>query len=263
MKSRDAGFILVLVAAAAIIATAVFMLLIQPAMTATSEAQALAQESKDFNDTLELRLAQYEADFAKLPETREQIATIQEAFAPQEDIPAVRRAIDEILGSESLTLRNDNYGLPLLVTPGTVFLEPSAQAVGRTSYVDGLTFQDLYSTTINLEFSGQYDNIVRAIAKMQMGEGRYLLVRSMEMRSNDEAADGTLIATLELVFFTLVDPTHKIDPGTNSADFDPETGEPVPTSPPGSALSGAAVPVAPSPTPSPEGEDEADAGSEG
>lgn len=255
MKSRDSGFLLVLVFLAAVVAVAVFMFLMRPALATTSEAAERAEAAKDFNETLEDRLRIYEADFAKLPETQEQIAAIQQAFTPREDVPEVRRIISEILTTESLSLRNDSYGLPTLVAPGGVLLAPAAQAVGRTSYVEGLAFQDLYSTTVSLEFSGQYDSIIRAIARLQMNDSRYFLVRSAEIRkSEDEGSAGTFVATLEVIYFTLLDPTHKIDPGTVSGNIDPDTGERLPVTPPGSALTGGAPPPAPEPSTSTDDE---------
>jgi hypothetical protein len=129
--------------------------------------------------------------------------------------------------------------------------------VGRTSYTDGLVFQNLYATTFDIEFRGQAANIVRAISRLQMHEGRYFLVSSISILRDEEANDGTYNASIQVQFFTLVDPTATIDPGTNSANVDPETGEKVPDSPLNTAPQAPVVTPSPSLTPSPSsGDDE-------
>jgi hypothetical protein len=253
---KDAGFILSMIVLAAAIAGAAYFFLISPAFAAASDARAEEEAALAFNDTLEIQLAQYKADYAKLPETREQIGVIREAFTFQEDVAAVRTIVAETLTAESLTLTTDNVGVPVLVVPGTRLLEPSAQAVGRTSYTDGLVFQNLYATTFDIEFRGQAANIVRAISRLQMHEGRYLLVSSISILRDEEANDGTYNASIQVQFFTLVDPTATIDPGTNSANVDPATGEKVPDSPLNTAPQAPAVTPSPSLTPSPSSGDD-------
>ena len=257
-NSKNAGFLLSIIAVAAVVAVAVYMFLMRPALDATAESKAAAEAASAFNDTLEIQLVQYQADFEKLPETQEKIALIQEGFAPQEDVAEIRRQIDELLTAEGLVVKSDSVTGPLLSLPGSQFLQPAAAAVGRTSYTDGLTYTDLYVTSFELEFLGSFDSVIRAIARLQMNEGRYFLVSAIDA-AQIEGSPGTYNAKITVQVFTLVDPTGTIDPGTNSANVDPITGEEEPITEPGSALSGAPVPApapttSPSPSPSPSEE---------
>lgn len=255
-SSKDPAFILGLIAVAAIIAIAAYFLLISPALMAMTEAAQRKEDAAAFNTTLEIQLAQYEAEFAKLPEIEAEIDEIHDAFSQREDLAAVRRAIYPILAGESLRLTEENVALPVLVTPGGLSLAAAASAVGRESYIEALTFQDLYATEYEIAFSGQYVNLMRALAKIQMHEGRYFLIGGFEAKADEELNDGTFDVRLTIMVFTLADAGGAIDPGVPGENIDPDTGEIIdPPNLRGNVFGGGVV-VSETPTADPDDEDD-------
>lgn len=224
MKSKDAGFILSLVLGAAVLAVVAFMFVIRPALNTTSEAREQEEASRSLNDTLMIQIAAYKADFEKLPDTKAQIEEIQGDIHPREDVASVRLQITEILAAEGVRLERDNVSLPMLMSPGSLYLGGAAAAVGRESYVDELQFKDLYVTSFDLEFSGDLNQIVRTIARLQMNEDRYFLVSVFEARSEDQVPGG-YVAHVKVDVFTLIDPALTVDPGINAGNLD-EDGQP-------------------------------------
>jgi hypothetical protein len=68
-------------------------------------------------------------------------------------------------------------------------------------------------------------------------EGRYFLVEDVSFAADSGTTpDAVATATLAMFAFTLYDPATGIDPGSNSGNFDPDTGDPLPDSDPGDAL---------------------------
>lgn len=235
-KNKDLGFMVGMAFLALVIAAAAYLLLISPALATRSAAMEAEESARNFNENLELRIAQYRVEAQKLPEIEAQIAEIRTQFTPQENVPVVRRDIARILAAEAITLESETVSLPGLVVPGQTVLAPSAYAVGRESYTDPLVFQDLYGTAIDMQWQGAYSSIVRAIAQLQMSEDRYYLVSNFTITPDTEAGEGIYDATVQVYFFTLVDQVSGIDPGSNQTTVDPETGERVPDAQPGDAL---------------------------
>ena len=226
MKStKDSGFLLLAIVIAAVLAAAAYFLLISPALTAKGEAAAAQEAAAVYNDTLEIQLAQYQKASEELPQTKAAIADIRVELAPQEDVAAIRRLIDPILVEETLTKVSDSVSIAAVVVPGSVFLQPSAAAVGRTSYTDALVFNNLYATSMEMEVKGTITSVMRAVAKLQMHEDRFLLVQGLSTEEDTEAGPGFVTARIQLYFFTLLDPSGIVDPGTNSTNVDPVTGD--------------------------------------
>ena len=128
-NSKNAGFLLSIIAIAALVAVVAYMFLIRPSLDSISQSKAAEEAATTFNETLEIQLLQYQADFDKLPETQAQIDEIQTAFAPQEDVAEIRRQIYSLLGAEGLVFHTDNVTNPTLSVPGLLFLQPAAAAV--------------------------------------------------------------------------------------------------------------------------------------
>lgn len=235
-KNSDFGFMFGMAFLAIVLAVAAYFFLISPALASRSAAIEAERAASDFNLTLENRIAQYEAEAAKLPEIEAEIEEIRTQLAPQEDVPVVRRDIAAILAAESIIVESETVSIPGLVVPGQTVLAPAAYAVGRESVTDGLQFQDLYGTAIDMEWRGTYANIIRAVAKLQMSEDRYYLVTNLNLVPDTEEEEGIYRATVQVYFFTLVDQSGAIDAGTNSSTVDPETGEQIGDTEPGDAL---------------------------
>lgn len=221
MKSGNAGFVLGALVLAAIIAAGAYFLLFSPALAAGSQAREDLQEAREFNELLELQILQKRAEFGRMDEYLDQIEEISSEIPATEQTATMRRQINAILAAESLQIRRDNLTDAAVVVPGQVILAPAAYAVGRESYVDGLVFRDLYATTIDYTVQGQYANVWRAIARLQMYEDRYFLLTSVSILApSGEVPNGGVEANLQIQIFTLYDPASGADVG---AGVDPNS----------------------------------------
>lgn len=228
MKNRDAGFVLGAVAIGAIIAILSYYFLFAPALAAQSEAVAAAEESRAFNDTLEIQLAAKQAEFERLPEYEALIEEIATELPPRDDLAAFRRDINEIISDEAIVVTIDAANPAVLVEPGLVSLAPQAYAVGRESYIEGLVFQNTYQTQLQVTLFGPYLGVMNAIGRLQLHEGRYYLIAGVDLVDASRTAPAepaTVVITMHS--FTLVDAASGIDPGTNSGSVDEDTGEPL------------------------------------
>jgi hypothetical protein len=237
MKSRDTGFTLVLIVLAAIIAIAAYYLLLNPALSQRSEAIASAEQARTLNADLENQLSVKMQEAEALPELREELAEMQAAFPPQENLSQVRRGVTELLALNEVSVVQSTLEPAVIVTPGGTILGPAAAAVGRESYIDGLVFQDLYGTTETLMISGTYQNVVKAIARLQMSDSRYYLVHSVQFQSTTGVVpDAPASAEIDLWYFVVYDPNAAVDVGGSEGVVDPEDGEPLEPVEPGNAL---------------------------
>ena len=238
MKSQNAGFVLGAIVLAAIIAVAVYFLLLSPALAQRADALARQEAAQTFNESLELQLATKKAEAERLPEYKESLEEIQVQFAPREDIAAVRRVIDTIAVDSAVRVTVDSFAPAELAPPNVIALSTAAAAVGRVSYVEGLAFQDLYATQVTLTVSGTYADVMRAIARLQMDEeSRYFLIDALAVNMGPDGTPETATtAEITAHFFTIFDAASGINPGINSGNIDPDTGLPLPPVDPGDAF---------------------------
>jgi hypothetical protein len=237
MKGQNTAWVLGAFALGAVLAALMYVFLISPALAARAEAAEATAAARDQNEFLELRLLQYQADYEKLPEMREQVEEIYAQFSVREDVAQVRRDLEALLTPLGVSVVVDNVGDPILVTPGVISLAQPAASVGRVSYIEGLTFTDLYSSNFDMTISGPYEQVIKAIAMLQLHEGRYFLVHEVDIVPVGVAArDTPASALLDMEFFTMFDAATGVDPGSNSGSEDPDTGEPLPAPTPGDVL---------------------------
>ena len=133
----------------------------------------------------------------------------------------MRREIGALLSTETLTVTQEAASPAVLVEPGAVSLAAQAYAVGRTSYIEGLAFQNVYQTQWQVTVAGPYADAVAAIARLQMNEGRYYLVANIDLLEAERLAPelpATFVLTIHA--FTLHDPDAGVDAGGNTADPD-------------------------------------------
>lgn len=214
MKSKNTGFILLAMLAAILVAGVAYMFLFKPMLDARQEALEEAESVRSFNDTLNIRLAEYQRDWALMPEFEAEIAQIATQLVPQEDISGLRDRLAFTFAKYELAANIENAEPAILVEPGLVSLVSPAAAVGRTSYVEGLEFANLYQTSVQIEVLGTEDQILLAAGDLQLQEGRLLVIQNLAVvaQPTEERPD-LYRGTFVVVFFTLVDPENGLDPG--------------------------------------------------
>lgn len=220
-QQRDTTFITLLVLGLIAVLVAAWFLLFNPALARWSEAKAAYEQAYSFNESLELQLIQKRGEHAKLSEYQAEIDAISEALPPYEDLATIRRELYSILASETVAVEMDVANPAVAVEPGVSLAIPAA-AVGRESHVEGLAFQDLYQTEIQISLTGSYADIIAAIARLQLNEGRYYLVSDFSIQETDrELPDEPSTVDIVVHTFTLVDIESAIDPAHQPQDSTP------------------------------------------
>lgn len=214
---KDAGFTLGMIALAIVISLGAWFGLISPTFTAKSEAEAAAEEAREFNMLLETQLLQKRAEAQKLPELEATLAGIQEELPRQDLLAEVRRDLNATFAEYGVAITSDSLVKPSLVVPGSLSHAGVAAASGRPSYYDGLNFQDLYSATIDLRLEATPGGIIRAISDLQMDQERYYLVEGFQSLTDPDES-GVRGYAIRVTYFILVDHTSDVDPGATSDD---------------------------------------------
>lgn len=216
MNFKDAGFIVGMIALAVIIALGAWFGLFSPALASKTEADVAAAEAAEFNDLLEIQLAQKQAEAQKLPEYEAQLVEMSTEFPQQDLLAEVRRDIDAVFLPLGVIVDVDALVKPEVVAPGSLSLVAPATAAGRVSYVEGLQFQDLYVASITLTVKGDLPTILRGVSALQMDQERYYLVESLQS-AGDADDTGAASYSMKISYFVLFDSTSEDDPGVTSA----------------------------------------------
>lgn len=214
MKGKNTGFILLAMLAAILVAGIAYMFLFKPMLDTRQEAMEETESVHSFNATLNLRLAEYQRDWALMPQFEEEIAQIGTQLVPQEDLPGLRERLAATFDKYELVANIDNVSPATLVAPGTLSLAIPAAVVGRESYIEGLEFANLYQTSLRVEVLGTQTQILLAAGDLQLQEGRLLVVQSLEMTAQPtEERPDLYRGSFVVIVFTLVDPANGLDPG--------------------------------------------------
>lgn len=208
----------VVVALVAILATiGAYFLLFQPALNERSEALDALETQKDFNETLETRVATLQAKYEKMPELEAELEQVQTEFPPNENAGDVRALINELAQRTGVTIVSDSLSIPQPVVPAGS-LAAAAADVGKESYTEGLTVNGLYATTMEIEATGTQAAVSRFVAELQLGNHRYFYAMVSEITLLYGADPQTLEAAavvvetplkMRVTFFTMLDETSQ------------------------------------------------------
>lgn len=225
-SSKINGFTIGMIAVALVLAGAAYMLGYQPLLDAKTESTERAEAAESFNETLRIQLVAKQREAELIPTYEAEIEEIREVLPPVEDLTSMRDELNGILMLENVSLRSLQQEPGRLVIPGEVNLTNQAFAVGQTSTVHELAFQNLIVTEFTLEMSGTYRDIMQVVTRLQFDTERLYLVYAPEIEYQ-LAAGGEAVTTIrvKLAIFTLLNPDSPANPAVPPSVIDPETGE--------------------------------------
>jgi hypothetical protein len=228
----DRSLILAVVFIGFLIAALTWLVGVNPRLSAAAQAREATADQNSQNDLLSLTLLQRQRDAELVPEYTRELYEIRDELPPTEDIPGVRRIINEIVTEAGLVVENDHFSSPVLV-PGGVSLETQMAEVGLTSSIEGLTFTTLWATDFGFEVQGTWDQVVQVILGMENTRLRYFQMNSVNVVfvESEAGATGEVRGTLSGTFFTLdpgdpnitVRPPRLPWPGSERESTTPET----------------------------------------
>lgn len=124
------------VVVALLIVVAAWFLAISPALTSADEVRAQAEQTRQENELLELKIAQLKADFDKLPEYKAELAGLQTQIPTSAAMSEYLREVDQIAGTHSVTVTDITPSIPTAVT---LAASAAPAATETTESADGST----------------------------------------------------------------------------------------------------------------------------
>ncbi|MDC7120792.1 hypothetical protein OMK64_04510 [Cellulomonas fimi] len=210
---------------ALVIMAASWFLAISPTLAAASELRDQAEQTREFNEMLELRVAKLAADFAKLPEYRAELDQIRTQVPADALLSDYIRQLDAIATARGVTITAISPGTPELVT--VVAPEPAATpapetsgegtesapaegsettdpAAGQTAGATAAAPAGFTAIPFSLTVLGTYDATLAFLADLQAGTPRLMYVSGLVGTSQKQADEGggkpaTAVGDLELV----------------------------------------------------------------
>ncbi|GEA88802.1 hypothetical protein [Cellulomonas cellasea] len=107
---------------------AAWFLLVSPTVATASESREQTESVRAQNDLLELQLAQLEADFAKLPEHKAELAALRVQIPTRAELAAFLRQLDEVAKASGVTVMSVTPSAPTAVVPAVSVAAPVAPA---------------------------------------------------------------------------------------------------------------------------------------
>lgn len=223
---------------AVVLAIATWFLFVSPTLASADDVRAQADQTRQQNDLLELKLTKLKADFAKLPEYKTQLAELQKEIPLDADLSAYFLQINKIAEAHSVTITSIAPGTPERVTlaaaAGTGSSQAATNADGSTpsasptpspsasagaSTGDGTSGSDeapkvpdgFVAVPFSVTVLGKYADTVAFLHDAQRGTDRLLLVSALTgTAQKDAGAAGGKPATkvgdqeLQITGFTYV-----------------------------------------------------------
>lgn len=194
------------VVVALLMLVASWFLAIMPKLSDASDVRAQAQQTRDQNDLLELKLTQLKADFEKLDEYKAELAGLQQQIPTQEQLAEYLRQLDAIATAQGVTIT-----VLTPAVPEAVVLAAPAAATTTTESTDGTSSTDDSSSTdesattdttapvasgvptgfmaipVQMTAVGTYDATSAFLSDLQNGTQRLFLVSALQGTSQDDA----------------------------------------------------------------------------
>jgi hypothetical protein len=227
----DRSLLLGAVMVGVVLAALVWFVGVSPKLSAAAQAHEATQTQRDQNDLLQLTLTAREKDAALKPTYERELFEIRDQLPNEENIPGVRRAIDEIVAKAGLEVENDHFSTPEYVLGGISLAAPM-EAVGLTSNIEGLKFTTLVATEFGFEIVGSWEAVIQVILEMESGDHRYFQMNniSLSQETTEGGGTGQVRAEINGLFFTLdhgvegitVRPPERPWPGSEKGIEQPE-----------------------------------------
>lgn len=180
---------------AILILAAAWFLAVSPTVSAAADLRSQAEQASQQNELLEMQVAQLKADFANLPQYKEQLAAIQTQIPTDAKLADYLRQLDQIAVAHSVTLTSisPSTPAPVVVEAAPVAPAPPADATGAAP-TDGATTAPaavpaaaapagapagFMSIGFSITALGTYDNTEAFLYDMQRSTPRLFLVTTV------------------------------------------------------------------------------------
>ncbi|QHT55832.1 hypothetical protein GXP71_06890 [Cellulomonas sp. H30R-01] len=194
-----------------VMAVAAWFLAISPTLAAAAELRTEAQQTREQNDLLDLRVKKLAADFAKLPEYRAQLDALRTQIPVEANLAAYIRELDAIAVAHSVTLVGVSpstaqavvvappAAAPAAETPaGEVPAEGSTEATGATDGTGATAAPEqaagapagFAAIPFSITALGTYDNVIAFLSDIQNATPRLFLVTGLVGTAQDQADAG-------------------------------------------------------------------------
>jgi hypothetical protein len=120
-----------------IIAAAAWFLAISPTMSAASDLRDQAQQTREQNQLLEMKVAKLKADFEKLPEYQAQLAVLQQQVPTTAMLSDYLRQLDQLAASHEVTITTITPATPQAVVVSAPVVAAPAPAPTETPAAEG------------------------------------------------------------------------------------------------------------------------------
>jgi|GEM_PF-1354583 len=246
-----------------VILAAAYFLLISPMLAAASETNAAAAAQEETNANTQIEVNKLKAQFADIETYQAQLEELQQGITTSQRYADLQRLFAAVAANHNVVITMLEFGSaePLKVTPPKAAEPDPATEVpaedpdqepattdGSTDdgTSDGTTPEGgadavpgLYSISLNVTLTGDYNDVLNAVRELQSGTTRLILITSVTLSSlnattpgEDTGGPALVTATLAGETFVLAD-TKAIEQeqGTEDAGAEPTPSpEPLPQS---------------------------------
>ena len=243
-STRSAGWIGGTVVLILLIFVATWFLVAGPRFEAASTTLADAADVRARNVVLETQNAKLREDFAKLDDSKAELATLQTQIPTDAQLSNYLRTVDELATAAGVFVLEVNPGTPQIVTiptpvvtvapaaeptteatpaaPSDGTAEPAAADPAVPEQIDGFV-----AVPLVLKVVGPYANVSAFLLQLQTGPARLFLTVVLEGTSQDvqaatggvpDIAAGDLELTITGFTYVLVDPQSAAADGTGTTE---------------------------------------------
>jgi type IV pilus assembly protein PilO len=172
------------VAAALLLVTASWFLLISPQHAQAVELRDQTTQQQATNDTIRLRTQQLKAQFASLPQRQAQLAQIQQQMPGTPDLPALVRQLSSVGDDAGVSVESVSPGPPQALAGSAAGTGTAAGASAGTGTATGTA--GVQAIPLTAVVKGSYPELTLFLQKLQGSMRRAYLVENLGL-----AVDGS------------------------------------------------------------------------
>lgn len=241
LQSRTARWVTATALVCAVMVAAAYFVLVGPRRAEAAELAEQDVAAQQANDLLDIKVGQLKAQYAKLPESRAELAGVSKQIPAKAEMPALVRKLQEIAGASGVRLDG--------VTPGPA--QYLGSAGGGVPPAPPGQAGTVAAIPLTIMVSGDYFQSVVFVRKLQSELSRLVLITGLELADSTTAGQGGVQLTISGSTFAL--PQSSTTVRAPAAGRKAAPGKP--SDPMGDASAATATPVpsstgSPSPSPS-------------
>lgn len=196
--SKRATWIGGTVFAGIVIVVAAWFLAINPVLSAAADLRSQTVQVQQQNDTLDRQLTKLRADFAKLPQYKDELTGLRSQIPTDTELSAYLVQIDAIATARDVTVTALTPGTPTAVvvaapapatTPAATTGSSAASGTGQAAPA-GASTAGFYDIPMAITVVGRYDATQAFLSDLQNSTPRLFLATSVAGTSQKQAAAG-------------------------------------------------------------------------